>query len=83
MEGATPFPGVLHFTLDPYQQGAIKYHFLSLWYDLTWDWTLVSWTISEHSTHYQVIGVVAIEKGAFGSPSTKEDSIYWPETQNQ
>ena len=35
-EGATPFPGLLHFTLDPYlillsiKQGGIKYHFLSL-----------------------------------------------------
>ena len=42
-EGATPFPGLLHFTLDPYlimlsvKQGGIKYHFLSLWYDSTWD----------------------------------------------
>ena len=32
-EGTTPFPGLLHFTLDPYlimlgvQQGGIKYHF--------------------------------------------------------
>ena len=38
-EGTTPFPGLLHFTLDPYlimlsvKQGGIKYHFLSLWYD--------------------------------------------------
>ena len=35
-EGATPFSGLLHFTLDPYlimlsvKQGGIKYHFLSL-----------------------------------------------------
>ena len=42
-EGATPFPGLLYFTLDPYlimpsvNQGGIKYHFLSLWYDSTWD----------------------------------------------
>ena len=54
-EGATPFPGLLHFTLDPYlimlsvKQGGIKYHFLSLWYDSTWDWTQVSWAIGEHS----------------------------------
>ena len=47
-EGATPFPGLLHFTLDPYltmlsiKQGNIKYHFLSLWYDSTWDWIQVS-----------------------------------------
>ena len=24
------------------KQGSIKYHFLSLWYDSTWDWTQVS-----------------------------------------
>ena len=56
-EGTTPFPGLLHFTLDPYifmqsvKQGGIKYHFLSLWYDSTWDWTPVSRTTGEHSTH--------------------------------
>ena len=33
------------------KQGSIKYHFVSLWYDSTWDWTLVSQTIGEHSTH--------------------------------
>ena len=32
------------------KQGGIKYHFLSLWYDSTWDWTLVSQAIGEHST---------------------------------
>ena len=54
-EGATPLPGLLHFTLDPYlimlsvKQGGIKYLFLSLWYDSTWDWTQVSWAIGEHS----------------------------------
>ena len=56
-EGTAPFPGLLKFNLDLYlimlsaNQGSIKYNFLSLWYDLTWDWTLVSWTIGEHSTH--------------------------------
>ena len=41
-EGAIPFPGLPHFTSDPYlirlsvKQGSIKYHFLSLWYDSTW-----------------------------------------------
>ena len=56
-EGATPSPGLLHFTLDLYlimlsvKQGGIKYHFLSVWYDSTCDWTPVSgplvntWTI--------------------------------------
>ena len=32
------------------KQGGIKYHFLSLWYDLSWDWTPVSWAIGKHST---------------------------------
>ena len=38
-EGTTPFPGLLHFTLEPYlimlgvKQGGIKYYFLSFWYD--------------------------------------------------
>ena len=30
------------------KQGSIKYHFLSLWYDSTRDWTPVSQTIGEH-----------------------------------
>ena len=53
----TPFPVKLHFTLDMYfimlsvKWGCIKYHFLSLWYDSTWDWTPVSRPIDEHSTH--------------------------------
>ena len=57
-EDATPFYGLLHFTLDPYlivlsvKQGGIKYHFLSLWYDSTWDWTPICRTIGEHSTDY-------------------------------
>ena len=42
--GRYSFPGLLYFTLDPdlimlsVKQGGIKYHFLSLWYDSTWDW---------------------------------------------
>ena len=50
-EGATPFPGLLHFTLDTYlillrvKQGGIKYHFKGRWYDETWDWTQVSRTL--------------------------------------
>ena len=53
--GRYSFPGLLYFTLDPYlimlsvKQGGIKYHFLSLWYDPTWDWTQVSRPIGEHS----------------------------------
>ena len=48
---------MLHFTLDTYlillsvKQGSIKYHFLSLWYDTARNWTQVSRTIGEHSTH--------------------------------
>ena len=34
------------------KQGGIKYHFLSLWYDSTWDWTQVSRAIGEHSNRY-------------------------------
>ena len=29
---------------------AIQHHFLSLWYDFNWNWTLVSRAIGEHST---------------------------------
>ena len=36
------------------KQGHTKYHFLSLWYDSTWDWTLISWTIDEHSTRLKL-----------------------------
>ena len=44
---------LFHFTLHPcliilsVQQGDIKYHFLSLLYDSTWDWTQVSQTIGK------------------------------------
>ena len=54
-EGATPFPELLHFTLDTYlillrvKQGGIKYHFKSIWYDAIWDWTQLSQTIGDHS----------------------------------
>ena len=34
------------------KQGSIKYDFLGLWYDATWDWTQVSRAIGEHSNHY-------------------------------
>ena len=33
------------------KQGGIKYYFLSLWYDSTWDWTPVSRMIGEHSNN--------------------------------
>ena len=56
-KGATLFPGLLHFTLDPYhiilcvKRSGIMYHFLSFWYDTTLDWNPVSRTIGEQSTH--------------------------------
>ena len=55
--GCYSFPGLLYFTLDPYlimlsvKQGGIKYHFLSLWYDSTWDWTQVSRALANTLTH--------------------------------
>ena len=58
-EGATPFPGLLHFTLDLYlimlsvKQGGIKYYGLSLSYDSTWDWTQLSKAIGEHYSIYR------------------------------
>ena len=33
------------------KQGGIMYHFLSLWYDSTWDWTPIFRTIGEHYDH--------------------------------
>ena len=65
-EGATPFPGLIHFTLDPYfimlsvKQGGIKYNFLSLWYDSTWDFTgplantRTIMPMSDHYRHYKL-----------------------------
>ena len=32
------------------KQDGTKYHFLRLWYHLTWDWTPVSWILGENST---------------------------------
>ena len=34
------------------KQEGIKYHFLSLWYDSTWNWTQVSRAIGEHSNRF-------------------------------
>ena len=41
--GHHSFPWIVPLTLDPYlimlsvKQGGFKYHFLSLWYDSTWN----------------------------------------------
>ena len=51
------------------RQEGIKYHFLSLWYDSTWDWTQVSRTIGEHSNHYANVrlnDIAAWKKTDFG-----------------
>ena len=51
------FPWITPLTFDSYlirlsiKQGGIKSHFWVFWYDLTWDWTLVSLAIGEHSIH--------------------------------
>ena len=42
------------------KQGKIKYHFLSLWYDTTWDWTQVSRTIGEHLNHYNEVNLLLV-----------------------
>ena len=34
------------------KQGDIKYHFLSIWYDITEDWIQVSLYVDEHSNHH-------------------------------
>ena len=33
-----------------FKQGGIKYHFLSVWYDSTLDWTPVSWAFGKQVT---------------------------------
>ena len=45
------------------KQGDLKYHFLSLWYDLMWNWTSVSQTIGEQNltvTKHYWLSVYAI-----------------------
>ena len=44
-------PLYLYLIILSVKQVSIKYHFLSLWCDSTWDWTPVSKTIGKHSTH--------------------------------
>ena len=46
------------------KQGDIKYHLLSLLYDSTKDWTLVSETIHEHSIHLAISPVSIDENRA-------------------
>ena len=66
--GRYSFPRIYPFYPWPYlimlsvKQGGIKYHFLSLWYDSTWDWIQVSRAIGEYCPPLH-FGVIAIEKG--------------------
>ena len=56
----THFPGFFHLPCSvPYN--AEYYFFLSLWYDSSWDWILVSRAIGEHSTHYANGSLIFIE----------------------
>ena len=54
--GHYSFPWIAPLYPDTYlimlsiKQGDIKYYFLTLWYNSTWDWTPVFWAIGEHST---------------------------------
>ena len=55
------------------KQGGIKYHFLSLWYDSTWDWTQVSQSIGEHSNQYTNVRAFLV------NTCIKDDlPEYWP-----
>ena len=55
--GLHSFPRLLHFTLDTYlillsvSKEVSSTILKNLWYDATWDWTQVSRTTGEHSTH--------------------------------
>ena len=67
--GCYSFPWIASLILNLYlimlsvKQGGINHHFLSLWYDSTWDWTLVSRTIGEQSNHYANGAVKFVVKG--------------------
>ena len=54
------------------KQGGIKYHFQSLWYDSTWDWTQVSSAI-EHI--YLSLDNIDTESTALGDSQFLTDTI--------
>ena len=68
--GHYSFLWIAPLTLDAYlimlsvKQGGIKYYFLSLRYDSTWDWTLISQSFGEHSNQY-VSGLVIYAWSSF------------------
>ena len=47
------------------KQGSVKYHFFSLWYDWTWDWTKVSRAIGEQSNHYANVRLIGLVDKVF------------------
>ena len=54
------------------KQVGIKYHFLSLWYDATWDWAQVSQVIGEHSSIIAIkVNIVVIHKGLITNQDNK------------
>ena len=55
------------------KQGGIKYHFLSLWYDSTWDWTPVSRPIGEYSTTGPISDIGIMVRGWLRNWITHED----------
>ena len=66
------------------KQGSITYYFLSLWYDLTGDWTPVSRIISEHFTHlinepveYSIIWTWVILL-IFNYDDQESGYVHWP-----
>ena len=67
-EDATPFAWLLHFTLETYlimlsvKQRGIKNHFLSLWYDSSWDWTPLNIFISFCILSFDLILFSTFEK---------------------
>ena len=54
------------------KQGDIKYHFFSIWYVSTCDWTQVSRAIGEHSNHYQINNTWVNKKY-----QGKKEAPYW------
>ena len=68
------------------KQGCIKYHFLSLWYDLTWDGTQFSRAIGQHSNHYTQVRYFRLyelikkltnaEFGLYIAPTNSKTSVW-------
>ena len=54
------------------KQGGIKYHFLSLGYDSTWDWIPVSQTIGEHLTTKPMGWVFGLMSRVYGEEAWRQ-----------